>query len=79
MPRMMTPVVWKQRTVRTAISIFRLMRLLNASGDVELRFPPRRCPQCGKLGEVLVVPEGVCGDCWSRHAIAGWRVLPRTK
>jgi hypothetical protein len=26
--------------------------------------------------EVLVVPEGLCGDCWSRKAIAAWRVMP---
>ena len=79
MPRMIAGEVWKQRTVRMAISIFRLMRLMNANGDVELRFPPRRCAECGKLAEVVVVPDQRCGNCWSRGAIAAWRVPPRAK
>ena len=28
---------------------------------------------CGKAEEVLVVPEGLCGECWSRKAIVAWR------
>ena len=68
--------VWKQKTVKYAISILRLMRLMNAEGDVELRRPARKCPGCGRDAEVLVVPDGLCGDCWSKRAIAAWRVLP---
>jgi hypothetical protein len=68
--------VWKARTVQYAISILRLMRLMNAEGDVELRRPARKCPECGKDAEVWVVPQGLCGSCWSREAIAAWRVLP---
>jgi len=68
--------VWKQKTVQYAISILRLMRLMNAEGDVELRRPAQKCPGCEKDAEVLVVPGGLCGDCWSKQAIAAWKVLP---
>lgn len=68
--------VWKQKTVKYAISISRLMRLMNAEGDVELRRPARECPGCGRAAEELVVPDGLYGDCWSKRAIAAWRVLP---
>jgi hypothetical protein len=67
---------WKQKTVEYAISLLRLMRLMNAEGDVELRRPAKKCPECGQRAEVLVVPGGLCGDCWSKQAIAAWRVLP---
>jgi hypothetical protein len=62
--------VWKRRTVAFAISVLRLMRLMNAQGDVELRSPAWECRDCGKAREVLVAPEGVYGDCWSRKGIA---------
>jgi hypothetical protein len=68
--------VWKEKTIEFAISVLRLMRLMNAVGEVELRSPARECPGCGKAAEVMVAPEGLCGDCWSRKAIAAWKVLP---
>jgi len=68
--------VWEQKTVEFAISVTWLMRLMNATGDVELHSPAREFPGCGGAEEVLVVPEGLCGDCWSRKAIAAWRVMP---
>jgi len=75
MRRMVSPGVWKQRTIEVAISVLRLMRIMNAAGDVELRSPARECPECKGRTEVLVVPEGLCSECWSRNAIAGWKVM----
>jgi len=76
MPGMVSAQVWKQETVAFAISVRRLIHLMNAAGDVELRSPARECPECGKPAEVVVVPEELCADCWSKKAIAAWRVLP---
>ena len=68
--------VWKQKTVAFAISVRRLMLLMNAVGDVELCSPARECPECRKPAEVVVVPQELCADCWSKKAIAAWKVLP---
>ncbi|MGB7434967.1 MAG: hypothetical protein WBW49_06055, partial [Candidatus Acidiferrum sp.] len=77
MSKTLFPETWKQKTIDTAISLLRVMRLMNMDGDVELRSPAKECPECGKTAEVLVMPEGTCGDCWSRKAIAAWKVLPQ--
>ena len=76
MSSMVSAQVWKQETVAFAISVRRLIYLMNAAGDVELRSPARECPECGKPAEVVVVPEELCADCWSKKAIAAWKVLP---
>ena len=47
----------------------------DAEGEVELRSPGRKCPGCGKRAEVVVLPEGLCGDCSSKKAIATWKVM----
>lgn len=65
---------WTRKTIDFAISVLRLIRLMNVVGEVELRSPGRECPGCGKVAEVLVVPQELCGDCWSRAAIATRRV-----
>jgi hypothetical protein len=76
MRSMVSAEVWKRKTVAFAISVHRLMQLMNATGEVELRSPARECPGCGSPAEVVVVPGELCGDCWSRRAIASWKVLP---
>ena len=76
MRSMVSAEVWKRKTIAFAISVRRLMQLMNAAGDVELRSPVRVCPGCGKAAEVMVVPEELCGDCWSKRAIAAWKVVP---
>jgi hypothetical protein len=74
MRTMVSAETWKRKTIEFAISVLRLIQLMNAVGEVELRSPGRECPGCGKAAEVLVVPAGLCGDCWSRKAIAAWKV-----
>lgn len=76
MRRIVSAEVWKRKTVAFAISVRRLMQLMKATGDVELRSPARECPGCRKPAEVVVVPGDLCGDCWSKKAIATWKVLP---
>jgi hypothetical protein len=76
MRKMISAEVWKRNAVAFAISVRRLMQLMNAAGDVELRSPAWECPGCGSPAEVVVVPAEWCGDCWSRRAIASWKVLP---
>lgn len=68
--------VWKSKTVAFAISVRRLMQLMNAAGDLELRSPARKCSGCGRPAEVVVPPGELWGDCWSKKAIAAWKVLP---
>ena len=72
---MMSAEVWKRNTVEFAISVKRLLQVMHAEGEVELRSPARECPGCGKRAEVVVLPEGLCGDCWSKKAIAAWKVI----
>ena len=67
---------WKRRTIEMAVSVLRLMQIMKAAGDVELRQPAQECPGCKKETEVWVVPEGLCGDCWARNAIVKWKVRP---
>ena len=38
--------VWKRKTVQFAISMMRLIQLMNAVAEVELRSPARECPEC---------------------------------
>jgi hypothetical protein len=76
MRTMVSAETWKRKTVAFAVSVRRLMQLMNVAGDVELRSPARQCPGCGKPAEVVVVPGELCGDCWSRKAIAAWKVVP---
>ena len=76
MTKIVRPALWKRATIDSALSIFRLIRLTNASGTVELRSPAKLCPECHKRAEVLVLPTHLCGDCWSRKIIASWRVPP---
>jgi len=66
--------IWKRKTVQFAISLMRLIQVMHVAGEVELRAPARRCPARGKHTEVIVIPTGLCGDCWSHQAIAAWRV-----
>jgi hypothetical protein len=77
MERSTCPGKWTQRTIEAALSVLRLMRIMHAAGDVELRLPARECPACKRETEVFVVPESLCSDCWSRNAIAAWKVMPR--
>ena len=72
---MVSAEVWKRNTVEFAISVKRLLQVMHAEGEVELRSPARECPGCGKRAEVVVLPGGLCGDCWSRKAIATWKVM----
>lgn len=67
---------WKEKTIEGAISVLRLIRIMKLGAEVELRSPARKCPECKGETEVLVMPEGLCGECWSRRAIAAWRVKP---
>jgi hypothetical protein len=76
MRRVVSAEVWKRKTVQFAISVMRLIQLMNAVAEVELRWPARECPGCKQVTEVVVVPEGLCGNCWSKKAIAAWKVLP---
>jgi len=72
---MVSEKVWKRKTVESAISVKRLLQVMHADGEVELRSPARECPGCGKRAEVVVLPQGLCGDCWSKNAIATWKVM----
>jgi len=67
---------WTRRTIDRAISLWGLIQATRAAREVELRSPAKRCPECGELVEVVVIPGDVCGSCWSRHVIANWRVTP---
>ena|SRR5208282_6212825 len=71
--------VWNGETIETAIAVLRLIRMTHAAGEVELHSPAQECVQCHKPAEVLVAPEGMCGECWSQKAIAAWRVLQRRR
>jgi hypothetical protein len=76
MTKIARPALWKRATIDSALSIFKLIRLTNASGTVELRSPAELCPECHNRAEVLVLPTRLCADCWSRKIIASWRVPP---
>lgn len=67
----------EKETIEAAISVVRLIRIMKVAADVELRLPSRECPECKSETELMVVPEGLCGECWSRKAIAEWKVMPR--
>ena len=66
--------VWKRKTVQFAISLLRLIQVMQAVAEVELRAPAPLCPVFGKRAEVIVLPEELCGECWSRNAIAQWKI-----
>ena len=68
--------VWRRKTIERAVSILRLIQITRAPKDVELRSLVRECPECHRPVEVIVLPERVCSECWSRRVIAAWRVLP---
>jgi hypothetical protein len=65
---------WPRRTIERAISILRLIRITQAAKDVELRSPARECPECHGPVDLVVLPGGMCGSCWSREIIAAWQV-----
>jgi len=67
---------WQRKTIDFAISVMRLIHLMRCRDEVELRSPARICPSCKNQTEVIVVPSGLCGDCWSKQAIAAWKVGP---
>ena len=67
---------WTRRTIEQAISLSRLIQITRAARDVELRSPAKQCPECGELVELVVIPGGKCGSCWSKQVIASWQVMP---
>ncbi|HTP69630.1 MAG TPA: hypothetical protein VMJ35_12060 [Dongiaceae bacterium] len=67
---------WTRRTIDRAISLWGLIQITRAARDVELRSPATRCPKCGRLAELVVLPGSKCGSCWSEEIIENWRVVP---
>ncbi len=74
MSKIIATEVWKRKTVQFAISLMRLIQVMQAVAEVELRAPAHACPACGRRAEVIVLPNRLCGECWSRNAIAEWKV-----
>jgi hypothetical protein len=70
---------WPRRTIDRAISLWGRIQITRAERDVELRTPPKRCPECQELVHVMVVLGNACRSCWSRELIGNWRVLPALK
>lgn len=67
---------WRKETIERAISILRLIRITQAAREVELHSPPKECPECHEMVEVVVLPAEMCGTCWSRKVIGAWQILP---
>jgi hypothetical protein len=77
MRRQVHPLPWSQRTIKLALSLFELRKLTRSEGLAELRSPAELCPRCHRRSEVIVHPDGICGSCWSKRLIAGWKIPPR--
>jgi hypothetical protein len=58
---------WKEKTIEAAISVMWLIRIMRSAANIALRLPSRECPECKGETELVVFPEGLCGECWSRR------------
>ena len=63
---------WTRKIVEQVMRLQELKKITRSKASLAVHATPKSCKRCRRRSQIVVMPDFLCGACWSKSVIRNW-------